>query len=197
MMPLSVAEADDELLKAVALEQEIQEELSQLETRLAEVESTAGERCLAARKAGDTKQIQKINDEVLKLRNQYEVTSKTLQAARVAIKEARREINMAEGRDLRAQAAEIIAVINDRQEKTARLLAELQEHEGIHFVPEPEVDPSGAIIPGRYAVSGTAKLCMDADARLRQAATTEGQIVRVEPDPPRDGHKSGAVHSKG
>jgi malonyl CoA-acyl carrier protein transacylase len=104
---------------------------------------------------------------------------------------------MARGRDLRAQAAEIIAVINDRQEKTARLLAELQEHEGIHFVPEPEVDPSGAIIPGRYAVSGTAKLCMDADARLRQAETTEQQIVRVEPDAPTTGRKSGAVSIQG
>ena len=196
MPSLTITEADDELLKAVALEQEIQEELSQLETQLAEAESTAGDRCLAARKVGDTKQIQKINDGVLKLRNQYDVTSKTLQAARAAIKAARHEINMARGQDLRAQAAVFMEEAGKRQQKTNELLAALFEHEGIRYLQEPQTR-GGACLEGTIAESKTQKLAQEAAALIRQAEITENQIVRVEPDPHTTGRVSGAVHIQG
>jgi hypothetical protein len=195
-MPLTVGEAEVDLEKAVALEQEIRGELDQVQARLVEAEKTAGDRCLTARREGNSKQIEKINSEVLKLRQQRDVALSTHTAAREAIKAARCEINMARGRDLRAQAAAFMEEAGKRQQKTNELLAALFEHEEIRYLQEPQTR-GGACLEGTIAESKTQKLAQEAAAHIRQAEITENQIVRVEPDPPRDGHKSGAVDIKG
>lgn len=187
----SVPEAEAELTKAVALEQEIKEELDQIQVQFTEAEKTSGDRSLAARKAGDQKAIQKINDEVLKLRQQRDVTRSTHEASRQAIRSARHEINQVKGQDLRDQAAELSKQAEERQAKTNQLLTALYEHEGIHYLPEPR-SHAGMYLAGTIAENKTAKLAMEAQFLLEQAKITENQIVRVEPDAPVTGRKSNA-----
>lgn len=191
-MPLTVPEAEEALSKAIAMEQEIASELSAIEKQLAEAESTAGARSLEARKTGESKAIQKINDEIQKLHTQHGIIKSTHQAAREAIKAARHEINMARGRVLRAQAAEIDKQVSTRQKKTDQLLAALLEHEGIRYLPEPQ-SLGGVYLPGTNAESKTAKLAKEALFLVQQAEITENQIVRVEPDAPTSGRRSEAM----
>lgn len=76
-VPLTVPEAEAELETAILMEKEIAAELATIETALAEAESTAGDRCLTARKEGNSKQVEKINGELLKLRQQRDVVRST------------------------------------------------------------------------------------------------------------------------
>lgn len=191
-MPLSVSEAEAELSKAITLEREIAAELTTLEKQRSESETGAGEKCLAARKVGDQKAIQKINDEVLRLRQRCDVARATHQAAREEIKQARREINMARGRDLRARAAEILKEVATRQTKTDELLSALQEHEGIRYLAEPQLR-GGVYLAGSFNLTKTQRMAQDAELLIRQAETTENQIVTVEPAPSTTGRKSGAI----
>jgi DNA repair exonuclease SbcCD ATPase subunit len=192
MPPTTTKEAEKNLEDAIRMEQDVAGELAAIEKQLSESESTAGERCLAARKAGDQKAIQKINDEILKLRQRCDVTRSTHEASRQAIKEARHEINQARGRVLRAEAAKINEDVGNRQKKTDDLLMALFDHEGIRYIPEPQTR-GGACLAGTYAESRTVTLAIQAQALIRQAEITENQVVRVEPDPSRDGRVSSAV----
>jgi chaperonin cofactor prefoldin len=192
-MALTISEAEAELSKAVSLEQEIAGELSELETRLTEAERTAGDRSLEARKAGNAKEIKAINDEIAKLHTQHGIIKSTHESAREAIRNARHGVNMAQGRDLRAQAAEILKEVKVRQAKTDELLKALHEHEEIAYFPQPEAR-AGVLLPGTIAESKTAKLAKDAAFLVHQAEITERQIVHVEPDAPTTGRKSNAIY---
>jgi hypothetical protein len=191
-MPLSISEAEAELSRALVQEQEIAAELAAIEKQLSESETSVGERLLTARQAGDQKTIQKINDEVLKFSQKRRLLRSTHEASLEAIKRAKHEINQARGRDLRAQAAEIVKQVKARQAKTDKLLTELHEHEGIAYFPQPQ-SRAGVLLPGTIAESKTAKFAKDAAALIRQAEKTENQIVTVEPTPSTNGRISGAV----
>jgi hypothetical protein len=193
-MTLTIAETEKELAAAITIEQEIAAELSEVERRLSEMRITSGDRALTARKAGDKKQITAINDELAKLNSEHEILSKTHAAAREAIREARHAINMARGRDLRAQAAALTAQADVSQKITDALLKKLRDHEKIHYQPVAMVDESGAMIPGSFATSATMKIRIDAESLVRQAAVTESQVCRIEPDAPTTGRKSGAIY---
>jgi len=195
-MPPTVGEAEVELEKTIALEQEIAGELAAIEKQLSEAERTAGDRCLAARREGNSKQIEKINNEVLKLRQQRDVALSTHTAGREAIKAARHELNMARGQVLRAQAAVLMEEAGKRQKETDELLAALHVHEDIRYIPEPQMR-GGACLPGTFAETKTAKIVMEAALLIRQAETTEQQIVQVEPDAPTTGRESGGVLIQG
>jgi len=188
----TIAESELELSNSIAIEQQIAGELSTLTARLSEAESTAGDRALQARKSGDDKEVQKINDELSDLNAQHRVLSKTLEAAREAIKAARHEINMCRGRDLRVKAEAINKEVAQRQERTAGLLKELMEFEGIWYIPEPQ-SRAGVYLTGTIAESKTAKLATEASFLIHQAEITENQIVRVEPRASTNGRKSSAV----
>jgi len=191
-MVLTVPEAEQELAAAIALEATIAGELLDIDKQLSESERTAGDRSLEARKAGNTKQVQKINDELLKLRNLRDVTKSTYQAAREAIKNAKHEVNLAKARVLRAEAAKIGEEVNKRLQKTTELLEALFEHEGIRYLAEPKTH-GGVYLAGTTAESRTMKLAQEAEALIRQAVTLENQVCRVEPDPSRDGRVSNAI----
>ena len=184
--------AEQELAKAIAMEQEVKGELDQLQARLTESEKTAGDRCLTARKTGDQKAIGKINDEIAKLRNQWYVTSQTLGAARDAIIGAKHEINMARGYVLRMQAAELMKQANERQQKTNELLNALFEHEGVHYQPEPQTS-AGAYLAGSFAETRTAKLAQEAAALIQRADSLERQVCHVEPAPSTGGRSTSTV----
>lgn len=188
----SVSEAEQTLAQAITLEQEIAGELTILTARLSEAEKTAGDRALQARKSGDDKEVQKINDELSDLNTQHRTLSKTHAAAKEAVKAARHAIDKAQGADLRSQAAKLTERADERQKKTDKLLTELHEHEGIYYVPQPIMHASGVIVPNTYAVTETMKLRIDADALIRQAATTEAQVRNFEPRAPTSGRRSGA-----
>jgi hypothetical protein len=189
----TIAESEKELDAAITLEGTIAGELADIEKALAEAESTAGARSLEARKTGDTKAIQKIDDEIKELHTRYGIIKSTHQAAREAVKTARHGIDQAQGADLRAQAAALTAQADERQKKTDKLLASLHEHEGINFVPQPQVTDFGVVIPNSYAVTNTMKLRIDADSLIQQAVTTEAQVRNFEPRAPTTGRKSSAV----
>jgi DNA repair exonuclease SbcCD ATPase subunit len=192
MPPATVPEAEAELSRAITLEQVIKAELDQLRQELTETERTVGDRSLEARKAGDSKQIKTINDELSKLQTRHSTLSKTHQAARDAIKTARHELNMARGQVLRAQAAELIKQVQARQAKTDELLTALYKHEGVHYLPEAQTR-GGVCLAGSFAESNTAKIMIEAKALIRQAETMENQVVRVEPEPLTTGRKSKGV----
>jgi outer membrane murein-binding lipoprotein Lpp len=175
------------------LEQEIAGELSTLTARLSDAEKHSGDRALQARKSNDDKEVQKINDELSDLNAQHRVLSKTHEAAKLAVKQARHDIDRARGRDLRAQAAALTDRADERMKKTDKLLAELYKHEGIFYVPQPQMHESGVIIPNSYAVSETMKIRINAEALIRQAVTTENQVRNFEPRSPTSGRKSSAV----
>jgi hypothetical protein len=191
---LSVIEAEQALTRAIALEQEIAGEISILASKISDAEKTAGDRSLAARKVGDVKQIAAINDELSDLNTQHRTLTTTHTAAKEAVKAARHAIDKAHGADLRAQAAKLTEQADERQKKTDKLLAELHEHEGIFFVPQPIMHASGVIIPNSYAVTNTMKLRIDAESLIRQAATAEVQVRNFEPRAPTSGRKSSAIY---
>ena len=194
-MTLTITEAEEALTKAIEVEAEIAQELTDLEGNLSQAESTAGDQCLEARKAGNQKAIKKINDEVLSLRSQRDIILSTHQAAREAIKIARHEVNLAKGRDLRKQAGDIMIVVEERNIITKELLNDLYLHEGIRFIPEPEVH-AGCVVPNSFALSQTQRLQIDVDALTRQAETTEHRKVTIEGPLSTNGRKSGAIITK-
>jgi len=75
---------------------------------------------------------------------------------------------MARGRVLRDQAAELSKQAQERQKKTNGLLADLLEHEGIAYYPQPQ-SRGGVLLTGTFAESKTAKIVKDAAALIQQA----------------------------
>ncbi len=189
-MPLTVAETEKELAAAIKLEHEVKTELDQTRALFAEAEKTAGDRSLEARKAGDVKAMQRINDGVLKLKSQQVALLLTHRAARDAIQEARKAVNMTKARALRDDAQILINQVNERQQKTNELLKALHEHEGIRYLPEPQ-SRAGVYIGGT-AESKTAKLIQEAAFLIRQAETLEALGCPVELPPAPYGRMSNA-----
>lgn len=189
---MTVEEAEQELAKAIEMEQEIAGELAAIEKQLSEAESTAGERSLAARKTGDQKAIGKINDDITKLRSRRDVSLSTHGAARRAIKDARHAVNVAKAGVLRAEAAKINEGIGIRSKKTRALLQELRDHEGVGYIPEPQKQ-AGAYLAGTFAETKTAKLAQEAAALIQRAESLERQVCHVEPAPSTGGRKSNAI----
>jgi len=111
-------------------------------------------------------------------RSEMAMIDAALEVARNKRREALRQINVAEATKMRAEAARLRKKAEQHGQVTARLLAELQAHEGCDYVPyKPYVDPTGGDTV-TYRIPTSASLEHQASGLEGKAEAKERQALR-------------------
>lgn len=157
--------------------------------KLAKLEARSGDEELEQLLAGGKTRIRELAHEVAIVKAELEVSDRVIASARVKREQAIAGVHAAEAGALLARAAQLRAEADDREVRTAQLLAALQDHEGVVYVPDPGPPaPSihagdgsllrgGAPIVVTRAISRTAYLRVEAAALEQQALAIQARRV--------------------
>jgi hypothetical protein len=122
------------------------------------LETASGDRLLTARLEEDDTAAASIRAELTEARAAVADLEAIATAADRAIKAAELDVLLAEATEARDEAAALWSEATTRLKTTARLLDELEAHEGVRFAPPPHVEPSGVVDPTRPATTRTGEL---------------------------------------
>lgn len=123
---------------------------------------------------------------ISRLRDEADIAERAAAAAGRKLREARRDVLRARASELRAEAEKVRTEARVRQEKTDRLLAELEGHEGARYVPwKPRAVVNG--LPGSgepvtYKVPMTSALLARAEQLEQDAAQLEAKADQADDD---------------
>jgi hypothetical protein len=154
---------------------------------LAELEEEAGTRLFNARLNSDTDEETRIEQDLDIARKAVATAQKIVDASSAAIRMAQSEVWKAEACQIRADIATRRPDVEARLDHAAELLTTLHDVEGVHWLPQPHVAPSGAVAAGSWARTRTGEaveaLLMDerrAIALERQAGIESPPSVVAE-----------------
>ncbi|MGD0123475.1 MAG: hypothetical protein ABSC46_13055 [Candidatus Limnocylindrales bacterium] len=190
-----VAAARAQVQKLVELERDWSIRRRRLAAELAELERTSGEQVLtAALEADGEPMARNLAGQVSAMRAELETTDRTIEAARRRREQAIPAVFAAEAKQLRGQAAALVADADAREPKTRELLAAIEEWEGCSYAPAPP-NRSGQHVGGP-AIGGSPEVVWVPTPKTlalrQQAAMLERQAQQAElRTPDRSGQVTG------
>lgn len=145
------------------------------QAELDDLERRAGADVLADESAAE-----RVTGQMVRLRAGIDIASRAAAAASEQLTEARRGVLLAAAGDRRDTAAGIRADVERRQAITARLLAELAEHENCHYLPAslPSDEVSRRVQMGETVTVARPRTAILAD----QAGDLEREAARLDSD---------------
>jgi len=163
----TIEEAEAELQRLTAAEQEIAGELQDQQNRLAVAEAKAGDGILEAKLSGNQKAARQITADIAALTAEIETSRRALESAKAARNATEKNVWLAKAAAKRKEASALRAQAAERQKKTDAFLQQLLEYEGVSYVPT----RPPALMPG--------VLCDEA-AKPIPVPKTEWLIIRAE-----------------
>jgi hypothetical protein len=191
---MTTTEATAALDRLKAEREKAMEEATRLREDLDTLETTTGDRLLTARLDGDADASSRIRAELQAARDTLADAEKIVTAADRAIEAAQRDVLAAQAREIRDDVAARWPDVEARLDHAGGLLTTLHDVEGVHWLPQPHVAPSGAVAAGSWARTATGQLLADLLMDERRAVSLESRAGVTSPPSITAGRADHALH---
>jgi hypothetical protein len=156
-------------------------DLDKQQAALATMEEESGRRLFNARMNADSNEEERIEHDLDIARKAVATAQKIVDASSAAIRMAQSEVWKAEACQIRADIAARWPDVEARLDHAAELLTKLHDVEGVHWLPQPHVAPSGAVAAGSWARTATGQLLADLLMDERRAVSLESRAGITSP----------------
>jgi hypothetical protein len=178
----AIKKAEDALARIRGEKARCARELDEQRAALVALESSAGEKILAARLDADQTAEDAVTAALVAARAKIDATERALAASTTAIKKAQHGVFVAQAAGLRSEAARLWKEVAPRLAESNAMLDALAEREGCHWMPFPGVHPTGCYLDGSWTRTRTGELLF-AIVELERNATHLESVAGVPPGP--------------